>query len=376
MRPIPRTLGPMIKEDLEKKIVLLSGPRQVGKTFLSRSLYPDTSTYLNFDLSEDRKILAEKSWSRKSELLILDEIHKMKTWKRWLKGIYDVEGVCPRLLGSGSARMDIFRKGGDSLAGRHHLHRLHPFSVAELKNELPAEEALSLIMRLGGFPEPLLSQSEQDSKRWRKSHLDRILREDLLDLERVRELKLLEMLVDLLAERVASTVSYKSLADELQISPHTVKKWIQILENLYVIFVVTPYSKNIARAILKEPKIYFFDTGRVANNEAARLENTIACALLKRNHFLEDTTGAQMALHYTKDKEQREVDFLTIRDKEVEWLIEVKASNDAFVPHLQDRSEKLKPKRTIHLVKNLKRELQRGNIEVLKAANWLATLES
>jgi len=373
---ISRKITEIISTDLDKKIVLLSGPRQVGKTLLSKHLYPASYDYLNFDSIADRKVIREMSWSRKHELLIFDEIHKMKDWKRWLKGIYDTEGVRPRLLATGSAKMDTFRRGGDSLAGRHHLHRLHPFSVRELDGVVSAREALEGILNFGGFPEPFLGQSIEGAARWRQSHLDRILREDLLDLEKVRELKLLEVLVDLLSERVSSTLSYASLAKDLEVSPHTVKKWIQILENLYVVFVVTPYSKNIARSILKEPKVYFLDTGRVTAKGGARLENAIACALLKRQHFLEDTKGAKYGLHYVKNKSKKEVDFLTLKEKVPEFLIEVKTSDTDPSDSLSHYASLLKPFRTIQLVRNIKRELEFQGIEVLDAANWLATLEN
>jgi predicted AAA+ superfamily ATPase len=372
---IHRSLLPQIRQDLEQKIVLLSGPRQVGKTHLSQELFPGRSEYLSFDSIPHRKIIRDQSWSRKWELIIFDEIHKMKEWKRWIKGIYDTEGVRPRLLATGSARMDIFKRGGESLAGRHHLHRLHPLSVAELKGILPPQETLTRIIQFGGFPEPFLSQDQETANRWRMSHLDRIIREDLIDLERVREVKQLEILVELLSERVGGTLSYASLAKDLQVSPHTVKKWIQILERLFVIFVVTPYTKNIALSILKEPKIYFYDTGRVTALGGARLENAVACALLKRQHFLEDTRGETLSLHYLKDKSHREVDFITLRKKTVEYLIEVKESDDQPSNALKYFGERLKPVKTMQLVQKLNRELQFGRIEILEAARWLASLE-
>ena len=373
---IERSLKPQIIADLNKKVVLLSGPRQVGKTFLSKELYSDSFEYLNFDYNNDRKIILGQSWSRNRELIIFDEVHKMKNWKRWIKGVYDVEGVPPRLLATGSARMDLFKKGSDSLAGRHHMHRLFPFSVAELKKEFSPHQALVQLLKLSGFPEPFLSQSEEHANRWRRSHLERILREDLLDLERVREIKQLEILVDLLSERVGSTISYASLAKDLEISPHTVKKWIQVLENLYVIFVVTPYSKNLARSILKEPKIYFFDTGRVVDQPGPRFENLVAISLLKRNCFLEDTKGESMALHYVRDKEKREVDFLTLQNKKPEYLIEVKVSDTSASPALQYFSDRINPKQAIQLVQEIRKEQRFGNLDILNAAPWLSGLET
>jgi predicted AAA+ superfamily ATPase len=369
-----RSIEDSLKKDLDSKIVLLSGPRQVGKTTLSKQLLTQYE-YLNFDSSEDRKIIMEKSWKRSAELVIFDEIHKRPKWKSWIKGIYDVEGVRPRLLVTGSAKMDIYRKGGDSLAGRHFSYRLHPFSVGELKTQIDPQECLSRLLNVGGFPEPFLNGTEEFAKRWRHSHLDRILKEDLLELEIVRNLKLIEILTDLLADRVGSAVSYNSLARDLEISPHTVKKWIGILESLFVIFIVPPYSKNIARAILREPKIYFYDTGRVKNDPGARLENVVACALLKKIHLGQDLRGEKSELFYIRDKEKREVDFLTMIDKKIHDLVEVKLSDENISPALIHFTNLLKPLSPTQVVRNLSRELEKHKIPIQKAENFLVNLE-
>ena len=370
-----RSLQDKIKVDLDRKIVLLSGPRQVGKTTMAKALYPDTSEYFNMDSPEHRLLIRKQAWRRDCDLVIFDELHKVKKWKNWIKGVYDTEGVRPRLLVTGSSRLDVYRKGGDSLAGRFYSYRLHPFSVAEVKEEYPADTALEQIMRLGGFPEPFLKGSEEGAKRWRRSHVDRILREDLWDIASVRNVRGLETLVELLRHSVGSTISYESLARDLQVSPHTVKQWISMLESLYILFLVTPYSRNIGRSLLKQPKIYFYDTGFVKEDEGARFENAVACALLKRLHFLEDTAGEKCALHYLRDKGKREVDFLTVRDGKPEWLIESKLA-DTEVASLKHFSgffiKKIEP---ILLVKNLKRELFLEGISVKKAGGWLRNLE-
>lgn len=370
-----RSLEPLIRKDLDEKIVLLSGPRQVGKTTLSKALYPQSSEYFNIDHDEHRMLIRKMAWRRDCDLVIFDELHKLKKWKNWIKGVYDADGVRPRLLVTGSARLDAFRKSGDSLAGRFYSYRLHPCSVAELKGVMPEEEALEHILRFGGFPEPLLKGSESAAKRWRRSHADRILREDLLDIASVRDLKGIGTLVELLRNSVGSTISYDSLARDLQVSPHTVKHWIGMLESLYILFVVTPYSRNIARSLLKAPKVYFYDTGSVKDEPGARFENSVACALQKRLHFLEDTIGEKCALHYVRDKEKREVDFLTVRDSALEFLIETKVSNPdiAYLKHFRNFLAKAKP---ILLVKEIKRELQLEGIQVKKASRWLQGLET
>jgi predicted AAA+ superfamily ATPase len=350
---VPRTLAPFIKEDLEHKIVLLSGPRQSGKTYLSKNLGIQFE-YLNYDLSTDRLRIMKKEWSRQVELVIFDELHKMRMWKRWLKGIFDVEGVTPRILVTGSARMDVFKKTGDSMAGRHFLYRLHPFSVKEVVSafDISAEEAIERMLMTSMFPEPWLQNSEKFYLRWKRSHLDRILREDLMDIGAVRELRLIEDLIHLLADRVGSTISYESLGRDLQVSGNTVKRWIEVLESLFVIFQVKPYSKDLKKLIRKEPKIYFYDIGQVTSGLGAKLENLVACHLIKHLHYLEDTEGISGELCFVRDKEKREIDFAVIQNKKLELLVEVKASDPSIHPALYYFYERLKPKEAIQLTGN------------------------
>ena len=371
-----RSLLSHVREDLDTKIVLVSGARQVGKTTMAKQVVPDPKrqVYLSFDAEDDRRMILDRAWTRDTDLVILDEIHKMKAWKRWLKGVYDTEGVRPRLLVTGSARLDTYRRGGDSLAGRHFLYRLHPVSVREAGGD--ADECLSSLLRTGGFPEPFLRGSDTFAARWRRSHLDRILREDLLDLETVRDLKSMEILVQLLSERVGSPVSHSSLARDLEVSPHTVKRWIGILEALFVVFVVPPFTKNLAKAIRKEPKIYFFDVGRVRAGEAARLENLVACHLLKALQFREDTRGESSRLHYVRDKDKREVDFVTIVENRVDSLVEVKTGDSSISPALRYFAERLRPARAVQAVRELGRERQQDGIRVQRASTFLAGLEA
>ncbi len=374
MLKINRTITPSLHADLDKKIILLSGPRQVGKTTVSKELFKNFE-YLNYDATSDRKIIREGAWNRSTDLVVFDEIHKLPKWKSWVKGVYDTEGVRPRLLLTGSARLETFKKGGDSLAGRHHSFRLHPFSAAELNSKIAPAESIDRLLRLGGFPEPFLSDSEDFAKRWRKSHLDRILKEDLLELEPIRELKKMEILVDLLADRVGSTTSYASLARDLEVSPHTVKRWTEVLESLYVIFSVRPFTKSTARSLLKEPKFYFFDIGRVSSGEGGRLENLVALALLKDLHFREDTRGDRVELTYVRDREKREVDFLTVIDRKPDTLIEVKTADANVSASLRYFSERIQPRQTLQLVHRLPRALESSGIFVQALGNYLSKLE-
>ena len=371
-----RYLEEFIRKDLEEKIVLLSGPRQVGKTTLSKQL-TTSHVYLNYDASSDRRIMHAREWDREVELVIFDELHKMKKWKSWIKGIYDTEGISPSLLVTGSARLDTYRKGGESLAGRFFYYRQHPLTVKEICCYLgeKSETALDKLVKLGGFPEPYLKDSETFAKRFRRIHTDTIIREDLLDLERVRDVKSIEILIDLLRTRVGSTTSYTALANDLQVSIHTVKHWLQILENLYIIFPVSPYHKNIARSILKESKYYLYDTGAVEGDLGAKLENTVACALLRDLHLIEDTTGSRVALHFLRDKEKHEVDFLPVIDNRPICMIEVKVSEENFSPSLFRFHKKLENAKPYQIVYKLKRKKSKEAVRMLPAHEFLRDLQ-
>lgn len=371
---IKRTIETFLKESLQEKIVLLSGPRQVGKTFLSQSM-GDPFQYYNFDEMGSRKDLLEKSWLRDGSLVILDEIHKMKRWKQWLKGIFDTERGKNQILVTGSSKMNTFKKVGDSLAGRHFSFRLLPLSLRELNSTRP-RETFDLMLKLGSFPEPFLSGSERKARLWRTTHLDIILRQDLTDEESIRNIIGLETLVELLSHRVGQSISYKNLADELSISPHTVKNWIQILENHFIIFVLYPYTKSVAEAIKKEPRVFFYDVGRVRAPLGFKIENLVALHLLKRNCFLEDTEGFKTRLCYLRDKKKREVDFVIETEGKLTHLIEVKASDDQFNTSLNYFSERLNPKESYHLVLDLKRPKDMKTYKVRDLVQFLSNLET
>lgn len=236
-----------IISDLRKKMVLLAGPRQAGKITLAKEIGKEFSStiYLNYDSVKDKKIIEEESWISSTELIILDEIHKMPYWKNYLKGVYDTKLAHQKILVIGSARLEIFHQVGDSLAGRYFLHRLMPFSPAELK-KIGKKASLDRFIERGPFPEPFLFEELIDAKRWRLQYIDSLLRTDVLDFENIQNLKAIRLVFDLLRERVGSPISYQAISEDVGISPNTVKKYISVLEALYVVFRVTPFSKNIA----------------------------------------------------------------------------------------------------------------------------------
>jgi len=379
MSGMERSIKKQIIKDLEKKMVFVSGPRQAGKTTLANSLtsvWPNVTT-LNYDSDADRPVFLKETWDKNSDLVVFDEIHKYGNWKNKIKGVFDKYGIPPRMLITGSARLNILKRTGDSLAGRFFHHRLYPFSYKELTDQgCVSKTTLQDMLTLGTFPEPFLSGSETDARRWRKDYLTLVLTQDVTQLEDVRDLSSMQLLVDLLRERVGSPVSYKSLAGDLQISPTTVNRYITILERLYLVFRLTPFHKNIARSLLKEPKIYFFDVGLVTRDGGARFENLVALHLLKHAHFIEDTQGYQTQLCYLRDREKHEVDFFLIDDDSSQGhLIEAKTSDikpDGSIRYFGARIPN--KKRSLQVVLNSDRTLQYGDLKCVPASTLFSEL--
>jgi hypothetical protein len=315
------------------KMVFIGGPRQVGKTTLALALLGPTAderhpAYLNWDDPRTAPHLRRAELPPNEPLIICDEIHKYARWRNLLKGIYDTEKSFRRIIVTGSARLDYYRKGGDSLANRYRYFRLHPFSLPELAGTL-GPTTVERLLKFGGFPEPLFRGDEAEHRIWQRDRLARVVREDLRDLERVREVSLVEELVDLLPARVGSPLSVGNLRQDLQVDHKTAERWLTILENLYVCFRVSPFGAPRIRAVKKERKLYLWDWSAVPD-AGPRFENLVACQLLKYCHFVEDTEGHRMELRYLRDTDKREVDFVVLRDRRPLFAVECKTGDRAI----------------------------------------------
>jgi predicted AAA+ superfamily ATPase len=316
-------------------MVFIGGPRQVGKTTLALRLLGSSAdeshpAYFNWDNDEDRERLLQGDLPSGQPLIVLDEIHKFARWRNWIKGFYDKHKSSMTFLVTGSARLDYYRRGGDSLQGRYHYYRLHPFSLMEIDRS-GARKTLETLLQFGGFPEPFLTGHERFWRRWQREVLSRIVREDLRDLERVREISMVELLLHHLPKCVGSPLSIRSLSDLLQVSHDAIDHWVAVLERLYVCYRIAPYGSTKVRAVKKEKKLYFWDWSR-APAGGTRFENLVASQLLKYCHWIEDTEGYDMELRFLRDTDKREVDFVVLRDGRPEFAVECKTGENRSAP--------------------------------------------
>ncbi len=374
MSGMKRVQQELIKRDLSRKMVLLTGPRQVGKTSLALAISEEfvNSVYLNYDHFAHREVIHTANWLPETELLILDELHKMDDWKSYLKGIYDTRQPHLQILVTGSARLETFRQSGDSLAGRFFRHRLNPLSLAEITDA--SEHTLNKLVERGGFPEPFLAESPIEADRWRAQYIDGLIRTDILDFEKIHDFRAMQLTLELLRQRVGSPLSYSSLARDVKCSPNTIKRYIEILEALYIVFKVTPYHKNIARSIQKEAKIYFYDNGMVVGDAGIRFENFVAVSLLKHLNAIEDYQGKRARLKTLRTKEKKEVDFVLEVEGSPVCMLEVKLSSSVISKTLRYFHRKYDIP-AVQVVKKLSLERVDNGIEIRKAFKYLSKLE-
>lgn len=339
-----RYLTPYVYKDLHEKMVFVGGARQVGKTTFAINLLGEKFrefSYYNWDNRSDRKMILKSDWPGNAELIILDEIHKYKNWKNLIKGEYDKLKKKYKFLITGSARLDIYRRGGDSLQGRYHYYRLHPFSLTEVLNrfnkieifkELTLEnkfykQEFDALFEYGGFPEPLLKSNPRFLRRWHNEKIERMFREDITDIEQIRDLGNMKLLSDILPERVGSLLSINSIREDLEVSHRAVTNWINILEKFYYHFRIYPFTRDIIRSIKKEPKLYLWDWSEV-ENPATRFENLIAMHLLKLCHYLYDYEGHKTELHFLRNVDKKEVDFIVTVNRKPWFAVEAKLTEE------------------------------------------------
>ncbi len=300
----------------------MAGPRQVGKTTLAKSLNKK-ATYLNWDIDEDRSKILNKEFVP-GDLWIFDEIHKYKNWRNFLKGLYDKHQKKQKILVTGSAKLDVLRKGGDSLQGRYHFIRLMPLSCHELKISTTSD--LNHLYQLSGFPEPFFKGSKTNCNRWSRSYRERIVRQEVASNEQFLDLATIEIMLGRLPDLVGGQFSVNSLSEDLQVDFKTLTNWMSALERLYAVFKIAPFGGPKIKALKKSQKLYFYDWNAIIE-DCARFENFIAVHLIKWIYHLQDTEGRHLELRYFRDKYQHEVDFVITENNKPIMFIETKLSD-------------------------------------------------
>jgi len=328
-----------IFDDLKRKMILIGGPRQVGKTTLAKSYITSKKQYLSWDDLDDRGIIKKHHIDTNLKSVVLDEIHKYAKWRTLLKGLYDKYGDILKVLVTGSARLDHFRKGGDSLFGRYHYYRLHPLTINEVLTN-NHKETIHNLLKFGGFPEPFLLKDEAFHRRWQRERISRVVAQDINDLGSVKELSLIELLVDTLPSKIGSLLSIKSIGEDLEVSPNTISHWITLLEQIYYCYRILPYGPPKIRAVKKANKLYLWDWSEV-EDMGYRFENMVASHLLKYCHYLEDTQGYKMELRYLRDIDGREIDFVVLKNKKPLFAVECKTGEKNLSKHLFYYRERL-----------------------------------
>ncbi len=334
---VSRYIEHPVIEDLKQKMVFIGGPRQTGKTTLAKHLCErmgaeTAKRYLNWDAAEDRENIMMERFPTGPGPLILDEVHKYSRWRQVVKGLFDKRKSELQILVTGGARLDHYRRGGDSLQGRYHFYRLFPLSCAEL--DAVSISTVQDLLVYGGFPEPFLLQSEKESRRWSREYRSRVIQGDLADLENVKDVNIIENMVIRLPELVGSPLSLNALREDLQVSHQSVSRWMEMLENLYMVFRIYPFGAPMIRAVKKEAKHYHLDW-TVVSDTGVRFENLVAFHLLKWVYFLQDTEGKNVELRYFRDVDKREVDFVVLEDNKPVHFIEAKTSGKVQSPSLR-----------------------------------------
>lgn len=370
-----RYLKNPVEEDLKSRMVFIGGPRQVGKTTFALTFLPGSSekhpAYLNWDDVSVKSSLLKGELPGGQKLFILDEIHKFSGWRGLVKGFYDTRRSDTSFIITGSARLDYYRKGGDSLQGRYHYYRLHPFTLPEI-NAKPATSDINQLLTFGGFPEPLLNGEEKFWRRWQRERIQRVIYDDIRDLENIREISLLELLAEELPNRVGSPLSLKNLKETLQVSHETIDRWISIFERMYYCFRISPYGPRKVRAVKKEQKLYLWDWSLI-NEKGPKFENFIASHLLKYCHFIEDTEGFKMDLRFLRDTDKREIDFVVLKDEKPLFGIECKTGEKNINPALFYFMERTQiPK--FYQVHSGERDYEKNGVRVLPVQKLIQEL--
>ncbi len=384
-----RYLKKAVCEDLPEGMVFIGGPRQVGKTTLARDIIGSgfKTSYYNWDKIQHRVKALKGEWESDAELIVLDEYHKHRKWKSWIKGEYDVHKEKYKFLLTGSARLNIYRKGGDSLQGRYHYHTLYPFTYNEMNGILPEIEPgaelvfperadkdnLEILYRFGGFPQPLNKQAPRFHRRWHNERMERFFKEDIRELTMIKDIGNLTLMAALLPGKVASILSINSLANDLQVNFKTANHWVDVFDNFYYTFRLAPYQSKIIASVRKEKKLYLWDWPLVTER-GPRIENVVALHLLKFCSYLYEYGGWEVSLMFLRDSTGREVDFLVTFEGRPWFAVEVKTKDTKLAGSLPYFKEKLGIPYCYQVVYDSDEDFVKGGIRIMPVSRFLAAL--
>ena len=371
-----RYIKDAVDEDLKTRMVFVGGPRQVGKTTFALTFLSEPNekhpAYLNWDHIAIRSALLRGELPSNEKIIVLDEIHKFARWRNLVKGFYDTRKSEVSFIITGSARLDYYSKGGDSLQGRYHYYRLHPFSLREL-NADPSKDDVHSLLKFGGFPEPFLRAEERFWRRWQRERLQRVIYEDIRDLENIKEISLLELLAEELPNRVGAPLSVKNLKELLQVAHETVERWLKIFERMYYCYRISPYGSPKVRAVKKEQKLYLWDWS-IVPDPGQRFENFVASQLLKYCHLMEDTEGFRMDLRFLRDTDRREVDFVVLKEGQPIFAVECKSGEKNINPSLFYFMERT-PIARFYQVHDGSKDYEKKGVRVLPFQTFCTELE-
>jgi predicted AAA+ superfamily ATPase len=385
-----RYLKRRVLDDLGEKMVFVGGARQVGKTTFATRIIAEAfnhPAYLTWDSRADRRRLMGEELPGDADILIFDEIHKDRRWKNLVKGLFDKHRDRLKFLVTGSRRLDVFRRGGDSLQGRYHYYRMHPFSVAELagREKLPGpfeeidvgrrdhEDLVDILLRFGGFPEPAVRQSEKFLRRWHVEKLERLFQEDIGQTEQIRDLGSMKLLSDMLPERAGALLSVNAIREDLEVSHRAAAHWLDVLEAFYYHFRIRPFARRAVRSLRKEPKLYLWDWSEI-RDEGRRFENMVASHLLKTVHLLVDGEGHRAKLHFLRTVDGKEADFLVAVDGKPWFALEAKLSDASVSRSLLYFKRKLDIPLAYQVVAGPRIDVVKDGVRVVSAGRFLAGL--
>lgn len=384
-----RYLNDAVTEDLAESMVFIGGPRQVGKTTLARDIIGNNfkTNYYNWDKIDHRVKALKGAWPPEAELIVLDEYHKHRKWKSWIKGEYDVHKEKFKFLLTGSARLNIYRKGGDSLQGRYHYYTLYPFTYNEMQGVSPqiepgealsfpetaAKDNLEVLYRFGGFPSPITKQTPRFHRRWHNERMERFFKEDIRELTMIKDIGTLTLLASLLPEKVASILSINSLANDLQVNFKTAAHWLDVFDNFYYTFRLSPYQTKKIASVRKEKKVYLWDWPLVSNR-GPRIENLVALHLLKFCSYLYEHGGWKVSLMFLRNSTGKEVDFLVTFNERPWFAVEVKTNDTKLSGPLCYFKEKLDIPYCYQVVYDLEDDFIRNGIRIMPVSKFLAAL--